>query len=200
MDVYGAWIGAVAALLGAIIGGALTGWFTLRAQKQAAKDQRQRDVEAERRAITGTLQAIAAELRVLKTRNFDVLGSTLKDRADIRSQSGRNDFPPPLAMSYTEPNRLAVFESNAGILGKLEDAKLREQVIWVYELVRCVIDSLNADSREFVHWRSLPESSPEKRAVGDMLLRLEGSILIELADLQRESDELLRMIDEYLRS
>jgi hypothetical protein len=33
-----------------------------------------------------------------------------------------------------------------------------------------------------------------------MFLRLEGSILIELADLQRESDELLRMIDEYLRS
>jgi hypothetical protein len=33
-----------------------------------------------------------------------------------------------------------------------------------------------------------------------MLLRLEGSILIELADLQRESDELLRMIDEYSRS
>jgi len=61
VDVYGAWIGAVAALLGAIIGGASTGWFTLCAQKQAAKDQRQRDVEAERRAITGTLQAIAAD-------------------------------------------------------------------------------------------------------------------------------------------
>jgi hypothetical protein len=40
VDVYGAWIGAVAASLGAAIGGALTGWFTLRAQQQAANDQR----------------------------------------------------------------------------------------------------------------------------------------------------------------
>jgi hypothetical protein len=136
----------------------------------------------------------------LKTRNFDVLGRTLKNRADIRSQSGHNDFPPPLAMTYTEPTRVTVFESNAGILGKLEDVKLREQVIWVYELVRGLIDNLNANSREFVHWRSLPDSRPEKRTVADMLLGLEGSILIELADFQRESDELLRMIDEYLRS
>jgi hypothetical protein len=62
-------------------------------------------------------------------------------------------------MSYTEANRVTVFESNAGILGKLEDPKLQEQVIWVCELVRVLIDNLNANSREFVHWRSLPDSS-----------------------------------------
>jgi len=43
------------ALIGAVIGGALTGWFTLRAQKQAPADQRQRE-EAERRAVGGVLR------------------------------------------------------------------------------------------------------------------------------------------------
>jgi len=52
----------------------------LLAQKQAAKDQRQRDEEAERRTVEGTLRAIATELRVLKKDAFDPLGEKLKKR------------------------------------------------------------------------------------------------------------------------
>jgi hypothetical protein len=68
-EVWVALIGALAAfvsaIIGAVIGGLLTGRYALRAQKQAAADQRQRDEEAERRAVEGTLRAIAAELTVL---------------------------------------------------------------------------------------------------------------------------------------
>jgi hypothetical protein len=44
-----------AAIVGAVIGGFMTGWYALHAQKQAANDQRQRDMEIEQRAVKGTL-------------------------------------------------------------------------------------------------------------------------------------------------
>jgi hypothetical protein len=189
-----------AAVLGAVIGGYMTGRYSLKAQKQAASDQRQRDIETERRTINGTLQAIAAELKVLKTSNFDILEKTLKDRSDAREKSGRRDFPPPLAMTHTEPNRVTVFESNAGMLGKIEDAELREKIIRVYEFVKGLIDSLNANARAFERWRSLPDSHQEKPIVAEMLLGLEQGIQNGLADLQRELGELLKMIEKHLNS
>jgi hypothetical protein len=54
-----------AAILGAVIGGLSTGWFALHAQEKAAKDQRRRDQEAERRAANDTLRALETELRVI---------------------------------------------------------------------------------------------------------------------------------------
>jgi type II secretory pathway pseudopilin PulG len=185
------WLGWIFSFVAAVIGGLIAAWAALRAQKQAAKDQRQRDLESERRAVNGTLQAIAAELRVLKTRNFEVLARTLENRANTPVKA-------PLAVTYTEPNRVTVFESNAGILGKIEDAELRAKIIFVYELIRGLIDSLNANSREFERWRSLPGSSFTKLEAAEMLLGLEAGIRNGLANLQRESDELLRMIDKYL--
>jgi hypothetical protein len=186
------WLGWIFSFVAAIIGGLIAAWAALRAQKQAAKDQRQRELESERRAVNGTLQAIAAELRVLKTRNFEALARALENRAHTAVKV-------PLAVTYTEPNRVTVFESNASILGKIEDAELRAKIIYVYELIRGLIDSLNANFREFERWRSLPGSSFTKLETAEMLLGLEAGIRNGLANLQRESDELLGMIDKYLK-
>jgi|SRR6516165_7947115 hypothetical protein len=68
------------ALIGAVIGGVLTAWSAMRAQKQTATDQRRSDEESERRTVHGTLRAVAAELRTLKTDSFDPLDKTLRDR------------------------------------------------------------------------------------------------------------------------
>jgi succinate dehydrogenase/fumarate reductase flavoprotein subunit len=53
-------------LLAAMIGGWIAGTYALRAQKQAAEHQRQRDLEAALRAVNSILQAIGTELTVLK--------------------------------------------------------------------------------------------------------------------------------------
>jgi succinate dehydrogenase/fumarate reductase flavoprotein subunit len=45
-------------LLAAIVGGWIAGRYAVHAQKHAAKEQRQSDLEAEGRAVNGTLQAI----------------------------------------------------------------------------------------------------------------------------------------------
>ena len=167
----------------------MAGRYALRAQKQAAADQRQRDVEAEQRAVRGTLQAIATELKVLKVDSFDRLEKTLKERAQTRAQ-------PPLPTTLAEQNRTIVFESNAEILGKIDDHQLRQKIIRVYGLVKGLIDNLNANTREFDRWRSLPDSHPEKQSVTNVLALLEEGLGNRSAVLQRELDELLKELEE----
>jgi hypothetical protein len=77
VDSYGVLIG----LIGVVMGSLLTGYYTLRAQKQAAADQRRRDEETERRTVNGALRAVAAELSVLKADCFDPLDEKLKQVA-----------------------------------------------------------------------------------------------------------------------
>jgi hypothetical protein len=56
------------------------GRYAVHAQKQAANDQRQRDMEIEQRAVKGTLQALAAELTILKADMLDPLEEILIER------------------------------------------------------------------------------------------------------------------------
>jgi succinate dehydrogenase/fumarate reductase flavoprotein subunit len=61
------WLTSVFSLLAAIVGGWIAGRYAVHAQKHAAKEQRQNDLEAECRAVNGTLQAIKPELEVFDT-------------------------------------------------------------------------------------------------------------------------------------
>jgi hypothetical protein len=56
------------------------GRYAVHAQKQAANDQRQTDMEIEQRAVKGTLQALAAELTILKADMLDPLEEILIER------------------------------------------------------------------------------------------------------------------------
>jgi len=128
---------SIVSLLAAIIGGWIAGKYALRAQKQAAEDQRQRDVEAERRTINSTLQAIGTELTVLKTDFLDRLQQVYDGRErgfQIRGPLSRNYF--------------AVFQSNAAMLGKIDDKDLREKIIRVYGSAKSLFDYLNYYSRQ----------------------------------------------------
>jgi hypothetical protein len=194
-------LGAVAAsLIGALIGGYMTSQSALRAQKQAAEDQRQRDQETEQRAVNGTLQAIAAELKILKADMLDPLEEILKERPQEREQVRKNNLndPLPLAMPRSEQNPFIVFESNAAALGRINDEKVREQIIRVYGLARGVLDCLNTHARNFEYWHSLHNVDHERSRIGKMLENLEITLRNGLSDLQRELGELLSMVEKYL--
>ena len=128
-------------LLAAIVGGWIAGKYALRAQKQAAEDQRQRDVEAERRTINNTLQAIGTELTVLKADFLDRLQQVYDGRED-RHERGFQ-IREPLSRNY-----FAIFESNAAMLGKIGDHDLREKIIRVYGSAKSLFDYLNYYSRQ----------------------------------------------------
>lgn len=160
------WLTSIVSLLAAFIGGWIAEKYALRAQKQAAEDQRQRDQETEQRTVKGTLQAIATELRVLKRENFDELQETLNERQNLT----------PLAMTRTEQNYFIVIESNAGALGRINDEKLREDIIRVYGHAKGLMDSLNAHFRDAEHWREISGTGPDRQTLPNRLARLETGI------------------------
>jgi hypothetical protein len=182
----------LSALIGAVIGGALTAWSALRAQKQAAADERQRDEETERRTVEGALRAIAAELRVLKTDTLDPLNETLEESAKS-SGSG------PLMMRRVEQDHAAVFRSNAHLLGRVNDNDLREQIIRVYGIVGGAMDYANTMAKDYELWRSLRGQPDENRELLDKLRILESHLRKGVQVLQSDIPKLLDRIDKYLR-
>jgi hypothetical protein len=197
-------LGAVTgSLFGALIGGYMTSRSALRAQKQVAKDQRQRDQEAERRAINSILQAIAAELRVLKGEFFDKLQSQLNDRHEAQEGRQERSFrqsQQPLSMTRTTQKYFIVFESNAGAIGRIEDEVLREDIIRVYGHAKGLVDDLNAYFRDSETWREISGTSPDRQTLPNRLQGLETEIRNDYALFTARVDELLTRIEEYLKS
>jgi hypothetical protein len=194
-------IGAViAAFIGAVIGGLMTGQSALRAQKQAAKDQRQRDLEIEERTIKGVLQAIAAELRSLKRANFDPLQQELIRRQNAQESLHEQGFvriPEPVPIFRTEQNHFIVFDSNAAALGRINDEKLREDIITVYGNAKGLKDWLNTYAQDLERARAISNRDDRNNA-HVMLAGLETRIRDVLDNLERGLDELVANIERYL--
>jgi hypothetical protein len=186
-----------AAILGALIGGLVAGWFALLAQKQAAKDQRQYAREADRRAANNLLQAIRAELTVQKTGNLNLL-QTLKDRYATRAKLPHfgEPFFPLLAIIRTEQNQCIVYDSNADRLGMLDDKILLREIVAFYASSKAFDDFLNTSSRDFERWRQIPGTSAEKAVVERMLWRSEEALRNGLEKLQNDLDALLKKLED----
>ena len=165
-------------LLAAIVGGWIAGKYALRAQKQAAEHQRQRDVEAERRTTNSALQAIGTELTVLKHDFLDRLQQVYDEPEEDRERG----FPirGPLSRNY-----FAVFESSAAMLGKIDNNDLRENIIRVYGSAKSLFDYLNYYSRQ---------SDTGKDA---KLEELEQKIRAQVDEIQKMVSEVQKMILKY---
>lgn len=185
-----------AAIIGAVIGGLLTGWFSLCAQKQAAKHQRRLALEAERRTVKNLLAAIRAELLVLKAHNLDPIQKTLKQRAAARANLPYASQLPPLAMIRIDQNYFTVFESNGGALGMIDDKNLLREIVTVYGLAKGLVDSLNTNARNFEFWRQTPENNLEKHFIAEMLLGLEQGLQNGLETLQSSLSLLVKKLEE----
>ncbi len=187
-----------AAILGAVIGGLMAGWFALLAQKQAAKDQRRYALEAERRVVKNLLQAIRAELTVLRTENVNQLQKDLNQRAEARKNLSNPSYVqfPPMAIVPTEQNYFIVFDSNGASLGMLEDKSLLQQMIKVYGLAKSLLDTLNTGSRDFDRYSQIPNHLNEKQIAAEKLWEFEERIRNGLGTLINELDPLLKKLED----
>jgi hypothetical protein len=181
-----------AGIIGAVVGGLMTLIAAIVVQEQAAKKQRQRDLETERRRIKNLLQAIRAELTVLKTDNLDLLQTKLKERAG-RQKSGFSQSP--LAMPPTKQNHFVVFESNGAALGMIEDKILLAQIVRIYGLIKGLIDNLNASWDDYQRWRQTLDNDPQKQKIAATLEELEIGTRNWLEVLQRDLDALLQKLE-----
>jgi hypothetical protein len=187
----------IAAAIGAYVGGRMATGAALKTQEQAAKDQRERDAEADRRSIHGTLRAIAGELRVLQSQALEHQTKPFEDHERARKSSEVQLFP--FAITHTNPNRFTIFDSNSGKLGRIQDDHLIEHIVSVYSKAKELVDQANAAARDFERWLLLPEGDPEKAMVRNMLNGLEAGIHEGLPNFRSDVDKLLNEIDEYLK-
>jgi hypothetical protein len=104
----------------------------------------------------------------------------------------------PMAMKRTEQNRLMIFESNASVIGKIDDDELRARIIRLYGVMAGLLDHLNAMARDFERWRSLDADWLEKQTVARMVDDLELRLRHSWGRLQNEFDQVFEEIDKYL--
>jgi len=184
-----------AAIAGALIGGSITGWFTLRAQKQAAKDQRIRDRETELEAIKGTLQAIETEVDVFKLKYLDALNVLFKEPNPKAPPANPIDIP------RSSQSLFSVFDSNAAMLGRITDAALRRKIVGVYVGLKLMVDIVNHYTERHQFWLNLSHQ-PNRiggitEAKGEVESRAEN-IRMHIPLLEIEIKDLLADIRRYL--
>jgi hypothetical protein len=183
-----------AAILGALIGGLMTGWFTLLAQEQAAKDQRIGDRDTEREAIKGTLQAIATEVEIFKVKFLDAFKKVFKEPDPVAS-------PASLAsIARSGHSFFCVFESNAAMLGRVTDQVLRRKIVATYTCLKAIVDVVNHYSERREFWANLSHQT-DSIGISEAKGEVEGwadNVRGNIPELETEIGDPLADIRKYL--
>lgn len=126
-----------AAIAGAIIGGALTGFFTLRSVKVAYKNERTLQDAREKNLINGLLQAIHDEVETIYERYLETIGSNVEALPDNT----------PLLMYYPVFNDFfTVYNTNSFLIGRISDNDLRKDIVTLYTSAKGLIDSFRLNN------------------------------------------------------
>ena len=119
-------------LLSGLVGAAIGGVATLSAQIISIGNQRKQQKQSEEVMIRGFVQAIADEVTSVWDRYNVEIGPHLKTLPE-----GQAAIVFPLQQSY-----FVVFDSNASLIGRIPDRKLREQIIATYVEAKGFVDSM----------------------------------------------------------
>jgi hypothetical protein len=187
--------GFVCAIVGATIGGLITGCYALLAQKQAAKDQRTRDRDTERETVRGTLEAIATEVEVFKVTFLDGFEEVFRP-FDL----GRPFVHLPQVIPLQQGLSI-VFDSNAAVLGRINDAALRRKAVATYVELKAIIDVVNhyAKRRElFESVRYQPSAAGGPDPVKAEIETWAKNVREHIPILQKKIEDLLTEIRKYL--
>jgi hypothetical protein len=194
-EFWAALIGLIGAFTGAVIGGRITGRYALRAQEQAAKDQRTRDRDTEREMVRGTLEAIATEVEVFKVTFLDGFEDVFRP-----FDPGRPFAHLPKVIPLKQGLSI-VFDSNAAVLGRINDAALRRKVVVTYVELKAIIDVVNhyAKRRElFETVRYQPSAAGGPDQVKEEVETWAKNVREHIPKLQKKIADLLAEIRNYL--
>jgi len=199
------WLTSLFSLLAAIIGGWIAGRYAVHAQKHAVKEQRAIDLEAERRAVNGTLQAIKPELEVF---NAELVGDLKRKFGDWDKQKPRNeqqDEREPFAIPPVTHNYFIVYDLNAGMLGRITKAELTKKIVTTYARAKSLMDAVNFYSPRYQERERLSRgvgSEPAQAQGLDLGLRnwANETIRERLEAVERDLPTLLEDIQKYLES
>ena len=197
------WLTSVFSLLAAIVGGWIAGRYAVHAQKHAAKEQRQSDLEAERRAVNGTLQAIKPELEVFNTELVGELKRKFGDWDQQKPNEAQQDERVPFNIPSVTQNYFTVYDLNAGMLGRITKAELTKKIVTTYARAKSLMDAVNYYAPRYQEWDRLSRGTgPEPGQAQGMdpgLRKWANETIRERLDaVEKALPGLLKDIEKYL--
>jgi hypothetical protein len=199
------WLTSLFSLLAAVIGGWIAGRYAVHAQKQAVKEQRASDLEAERRAVNGTLQAIKPELEVFNAELVTGLKGKFGDWDKQKQGNQQQDQREPFDIPPVTHNYFIVYDLNAGMLGRITKAELTKSIVTTYARAKGLMDAVNYYAPRYQERDRLSHgtgSEPARAQGMDSGLRKWANEIIRerLEAVEKELPGLLEDIQAYLQS
>ncbi len=181
------------AIAGAIIGGCITGIFSLVAIKMAFKYQQQHADEKEKNMIKGVLQAIHDEIEAL----WEIYSEDMGKHVEALGENAPLNFRYSLVSDY-----FTVYKGNSSLIGRIPDNDLRKQIIVTYTRAKGIVDSFRLNS---ILISKLEVARKMHDETGKDLHRQQvadqNEVLIKYAEILRASHQTLKTeIQTLLRS
>lgn len=143
------WETLIVSVVGALVGGGLTGYFTLRAADKSHKNALDLQKQNQKKLIKGFLQAVHDEIETLWETYQAGIGVQLE-----ASPEGHGLLVYyPVTQDY-----FTVYNSNGFLIGHIEDPDLRKMIVQVYSKARGLIDSYKMNNdlvAKFEYWANL---------------------------------------------
>ncbi|MCH7926933.1 MAG: hypothetical protein IID03_02965 [Candidatus Dadabacteria bacterium] len=134
----------IASLVGAIVGGSITGYFTHRAVNKSHENDLLKQEKVMQESLKGLYQSIHDEIDTLWNIYLNGIGNQLE-------QLGENlplEFLYPITQEY-----FTVYTSNAALIGQIPNPKLRKLIITTYTKARGLIDSYRLNNSLVENYR-----------------------------------------------
>lgn len=187
-----AWVAFGSAIVGALIGGGLTGissWLATNKQLRNAIHLQQQQKE---QAINGLLQAMHDELETIWDRYKDTIGSRLESLP-------QNE--PLLSYYIIGQDYFTIYNSNAFLIGHIGDADLRIKIVRVYTAARGLVDSFRMNNeliQRYEYWHNLYQVTQSQTDYNRFISYY--SSLTKYADgLRQQHNSLKQSISDLLR-
>lgn len=184
-------------IFGAVVGGLITGGFSIFATKQAFKNQEDHVNKSEEKIIQGLLQAIHDEIETVIDRYQDSMGMRLETLPSNQ----------PLLIYYPlVSDYFSVYHGNTFVIGRVPDNDLRKQIIKTYTTAKGIVDSFRMNN-DLVHKFEFSNKlfQETQQAVHEQQAIAHHAVLIEYAEvlksghqkLKNEAALLLRMLRKH---
>lgn len=133
-------------LLGAIVGGFIAAWATRKSVQQIFQNDLKKRKMEKQENLQGLYRAIKSELNALWTRYNEGAGKDIENLEDGR----------PLLMYYPlTQDYFTVYQSNAHLIGEIQNEDLRGHIILTYNAAKGVVDSYRYNNHiigQHEHW------------------------------------------------
>lgn len=186
------WDSLLSGLIGAVIGGVLTGFFSILAVNKSEKLTRDSKLGQDRKTLKGLLQALHDELESVNERYQETMGAQIEALPEGQ----------PLLMYYPVINDFfTVYNANAHLIGTIDNNDLRKSIVRTYVQAKGLVDSFRMNNdlvAKFEHWhvRSIETNNELHKQNAQAQY---GALVVYAKLIKKSHEEVKKSLAELMR-